>query len=203
VLGATADPATPLSNGLSVYRHLADGYMVTEQGGPHVIFGWGNACPDDLVTSYLVDGVLPDKRETICDGVVTSEYVPLSPLNAADFENPLKALDAAYTDIYYLPEYYYWDMTTPTTTGCPFGGILAFVPFDSGNTFTFADCTFSEGFIMTGTGTYNSDEDTFSLDVNVTGLAKGPLHYSRQSDGSIHVIGTYGDQTIDLKDTGK
>ncbi len=107
VLGATADPATPLSNGLSVYQHLADGYMVTEQGGPHVIFGWGLACPDDLVTAYLVDGTPPSQRETTCDGVVTKEYVPLSPLSAAGFENPLKALEAAYTEIYYLPEYYY------------------------------------------------------------------------------------------------
>ncbi len=56
---------------------------------------------------------------------------------------------------------------------------------------------------MTGIGAYNSNEDTFSLDVNVTGLAEGSLHYSRQSDGSIRVTGTYGDQTIDLQDTGK
>jgi hypothetical protein len=129
--------------------------------------------------------------------------VPLSPLNGADFENPLKALEAAYTEIYYLPEYYYWDGTTPTTIGCPFSGTLAFASSDSGNTFTLAECAFSEGFVMTGIGAYNSNEDTFSLDVNVTGLAEGSLHYSRQSDGSIQVTGTYGDQTIDLKDTEK
>ncbi len=41
VLGATADPATPISNGQSVFGRLADGYMITETGGPHVIFGWG------------------------------------------------------------------------------------------------------------------------------------------------------------------
>jgi pimeloyl-ACP methyl ester carboxylesterase len=203
VLGATADPATPLSNGLSVYQHLADGYMVTEMGGPHVIFGWGHAFPDDLVTAYLVDGTLPDQRETTCDGVVTSEYVPLSPLNAADFENPLKAMEATYTEIYYLPEYYYWDGTTPTTTGCPFSGTMTFAPSDSGEAFTLVECAFSEGFVMTGTGAHNYDEDTFSLDVNVTGLAEGPLHYLRQSDGSIQVTGKYGNQTIDLKDTGQ
>ena len=203
VLGATADPATPLSNGLSVYQHLANGYMVTEQGGPHVIFGWGNACPDDLVTAFLVDGTLPAQRETTCDGVVTRAYVPVSPLNAAEFENPLKTLDAAYTEIYYLPEYYYWDGTTPTSIGCPFGGTLGFEASDTGNSFSLADCAFTAGFVMTGTGDYNSNEDSFALDVNVTGLAEGPLHYSRQSDGTIQVTGKYGDQTIDLKDTGK
>jgi pimeloyl-ACP methyl ester carboxylesterase len=47
VLGATADPATPVSNGEQVYGHLADGYLITTQGGPHVIFGRGNPCPDN------------------------------------------------------------------------------------------------------------------------------------------------------------
>jgi pimeloyl-ACP methyl ester carboxylesterase len=36
VLGATADPATPVGNGLAVYRRLSDGYLFTQQGGPHV-----------------------------------------------------------------------------------------------------------------------------------------------------------------------
>jgi pimeloyl-ACP methyl ester carboxylesterase len=203
VLGATADPATPLSNGLSVFQHLADGYMVTEQGGPHIIFGWGLSCVDDLVTAYLVDGTLPEQRETTCEGVVTWDYVPLSPLNAADFENPLKALDAAYVDIYYLPEYFYWDANTPTTIGCPFGGTLAFEPSDSGDVFSLAGCSFSEEFIMTGAGLYNYDEDLFSLDVHVSGLAEGLLSYNHLSDGSIQVTGTYKNQTINLEETGK
>ena len=66
VLGATADPATPYGNGVAVFSRLADGYLVTQQDGPHVIFGRGNACPDDLVTAFLVDGRRPDERRTIC-----------------------------------------------------------------------------------------------------------------------------------------
>ena len=41
VLNATTDPATPYSGAQSVYSNLTDGYLVTEVGGPHVIFGWG------------------------------------------------------------------------------------------------------------------------------------------------------------------
>jgi pimeloyl-ACP methyl ester carboxylesterase len=203
VLGATADPATPLSNGISVFQHLVDGYLITEQGGPHVIFGWGNACPDDLVTNFLVDGTQPEQRETTCEGVVTKKYVPLSPLSAVDFANPLKALDAVFTDFYYLPEYYYWDLVTPTTVGCPFGGTFLFKSTDSGEDFTLQDCVFSDGFIMNGTGAYNYNDEIFSLDVSVTGLSAGLLTYSRQGDGSIQATGTYGGQTIDLKDAGK
>lgn len=34
VLGATADPATPVHNGVNVYEHLDDGYLITQEGGP-------------------------------------------------------------------------------------------------------------------------------------------------------------------------
>jgi pimeloyl-ACP methyl ester carboxylesterase len=203
VLGATADPATPLSNGISVFQHLADGYMVTEQGGPHIIFGWGLACPDDLVTAYLVEGTLPGQRETICEGVVTREFVPLFALHAADYADPLKTMDAVYLDIYYLPEYYYWDWTTPTTTGCALGGSLAFEPSDTGDAFTLTECAFSEGFIITGTGLYNYDEDSFMMDVQISGLTEGQLQYTRLTDGSIQVSGTFNNQTIDLMETGQ
>jgi hypothetical protein len=54
-----------------------------------------------------------------------------------------------------------------------------------------------------GTGEYNSEEDSFSPEVNVSGLAEWTLNYSRQRDKSISAIGNYGDQSIDLKDTGK
>ena len=79
VLGATADPATPVSHGINVYQHLADGYLITTEGGPHVTFGYGNECPDALVTDFLVNDVVPRERETICEGVVADDYVPLAP----------------------------------------------------------------------------------------------------------------------------
>ena len=83
VLGATADPATPISHGINVYQHLADGYLITKQGGPHVIFGWGNECPDALVTDFLVNDVVPAQRETVCEGFVADDYVPIAPRSAS------------------------------------------------------------------------------------------------------------------------
>ena len=55
VLGAIADPATPVSNGQAVFSRLSDGYLVTQEGGPHIIFGRGVSCVDDLVTDFLVN----------------------------------------------------------------------------------------------------------------------------------------------------
>ncbi len=155
VLGATADPATPISNGQSVFSNLADGYLVTETGGPHVIFGWGVSCVDDLVTAFLVDDQVPVERETTCKGDVISEFLPLAPLDAAEFADPLGALSSVDDEIYYLPEYYYWDLTTPTVVGCPFGGSFSFESSAAGENLAFSKCAFSDGFVMTGRGIYD------------------------------------------------
>ncbi len=91
VLGATADPATPVSHGINVYQHLADGYLITTQGGPHVTFGYGNECPDALVTDFLVNDIVPAQRETTCEGIVVDDYVPVAPRLATSFHTPEEA----------------------------------------------------------------------------------------------------------------
>ena len=197
VMVGTADPATPIGNAHRIVEHLADGYLVVEEGGPHVIFGWGNACVDDLVTAYLVDDELP-ARQTNCEGVVIDPYLPLAPEEAAAFADPLEAMLSVDDEIYYLPEYYYWDLETPSGIGCPYGGRLAFEPSDVGEQFTFEGCAFSRGFVMTGTGEYDYDEESFSLQVLVAGLASGELLYVREADGSLQVTGEYGGVAVDL-----
>ncbi len=52
VMGATLDPATPWANGERIAGYAGDtAYRIVKPGGPHVIFGRGEACPDDLVTA--------------------------------------------------------------------------------------------------------------------------------------------------------
>jgi pimeloyl-ACP methyl ester carboxylesterase len=198
VLGATADPATPLSNGQSVFSRLADGYLVTETGGPHVIFGWGLSCVDELVTAYLVDDQLPAQRQTTCEGEVARAFLPLAPLNAAEFSDPLQALSSVDDELYYLPEYYYWDLETSTSIGCPFGGTYLFESSEIGEAYTITNCAFSAGFVMTGSGAYDYNEGIFSLDVTVTGLAEGSLIYTRDYYDLRTVNGSYDGQAVDL-----
>ena len=53
---------------------------------------------------------------------------------------------------------------------------------------------------MTGSGSYNYDEELFTLEVDVTGLKDGSLVFTRDGNGSVHVTGTYGTETIDLSE---
>lgn len=199
VLNGTADPATPYEGAKSVFQHLEDGYFVTETGGPHVIFGWGVSCVDDLVTAFLVDDEVP-ARETTCDGIVADEFVPLAPLHASDFSDPIEALASVDDEIYYLPEYYYWDYETPTSVGCPFGGTFTFEPSDDGEKFTFTNCAFSDGFVLTGEGIYNYDEELLTLNVSISGIARGTLIYTRDADYNLSVTGEYDGAEVNLSE---
>ncbi len=198
VLGSTADPATPYSNALSVYQMLDDGYLITQVDGPHVIYGWGNRCVDDPVTAFLVGGITPAKRETTCSGPLIEVFVPLAPRAADQFTDPLDALASIDDEIYYLPEYYYWDLITPVAVGCPYGGTFIFAPSAEGETLTFDACSFSRGFVITGTGSYNYDDDLFVLEVEVTGTAEGVLTYRRNYLGRLTLTGVYDGEEINL-----
>jgi hypothetical protein len=200
VLNATTDPATPYSGAQSVYSNLVNGYLVTEVGGPHVIFGWGLECVDSLVTEFLVEDKMPTQRETVCEGVVADAFAPLALADAADYASPLEALVAADNEINYLPEYYYISSTTARAIACPYGGTFAFDSGDTSDLFTFAACAFSSGFAITGSGSYNYDDGSFILEVDVTGLKDGSLTYIRDSEGSLHVTGTYGGEAVDLSE---
>ena len=178
VLTSTADPITPAGQGKSVFERLADGYLVTTQGGPHGTFAWGYPCPDELVTRFLVAGETPDARESTCPGRLADAYVPLAPARAAAFKNAQAALASAETEITYLPEYYYWDGVTPTSVGCPVGGgTMRMRESRNGYRFVFRRCGFTRGVLLTGTGSYDSNRDRFVLDVTLTGRFDGRFRY--------------------------
>ena len=195
VLNATADPATPLSNAISVFERLDDGYLITQEGGPHVIFGWGNACPDDLVTRFLVTGRTPKHRVTNCEGVTVEEYVPVSPTDASEFVDLLDAFGWTETEINYLPEYYYWDGFTPTQVGCPLGGTLAFESDDERNFYTLDGCSFANDLIMTGAGSYHFDRDRFILTVSLEGRWDCDVRYRRIGDRTV-ITGKCGGKIV-------
>jgi pimeloyl-ACP methyl ester carboxylesterase len=197
VLNATLDPATPAAGGRRVFERLADGYLIEMDGGPHIIFGRGDACVDDIVTNFLVDDELPADRVTQCEGVVADDFIAVAPTDASAFETPLDAMNAVYDTINNLPEYYYWDYSTLTVIGCTYGGTLAFSPSFEGHQFRLSDCAFSEGWAMTGNGTVNDEAGSFRLDVQITGEAEGLLIYTVDADGNASVSGTYDSKSVE------
>jgi pimeloyl-ACP methyl ester carboxylesterase len=184
VLGATADPATPVNNGIQVYQHLADGYLITTEGGSHVTFGYGNECPDALVTDFLVNDAVPAERETVCEGQVVDPYVPVAPANAKAFSDPAEAFSAMETEIFYLPEFFYWDGYTPTSVGCTYGGTLEFQTNDDGTKYLYKlnRCELTANFSVTGPAAYNLEKDRFVLYAKTTGRWACDIKYVRTGD---------------------
>jgi pimeloyl-ACP methyl ester carboxylesterase len=197
VLGATADVYTPVGNGERVYENLDDGYLITTDGGAHITYGWGNACPDEIVVAFLAEDQMPDERETRCEGTIADDYVANAPAEAASYADPLEALNAVYNEIYYTPQYYYWDGETSTSMGCVYGGSFTFEATDEGQEFQFNQCAFSKGFAMTGTGLSSDGVSDFALDVEVSGDAEGTLSYVYDGEGTT-VSGDYAGEAVDL-----
>jgi len=200
VLGATTDPATPVQNGERVFSHLDDGYLITAEGGAHVIFNRYDSCPDDIIKDYLVDGKKPAQRQTSCEATIATPYIPLAPSSVRSFDTPLQIMDAVYNEIFYMPDYYYWNGNTLTLAACTTGGVIGFSPsLDNGDQFRLSDCAFFNGFNMTGTGRYK--DKVFTLEVRIGGFENGSLTYTKGADGKITVKGEYAGQQVDLSDT--
>jgi len=200
VLVSSTDPATPYGNGVSVFNALEDAYLIVDDGGPHVLFGRGDLCPDTAITNFMIDGITPDARQFVCDNgqQVIRPYIPLNPINAGEFENGVQFMRALEDEINALPEYYNWDVWTTTSIGCPYGGRFTFEATDNGEAFSFADCAFFNGAVMNGDGEYIWGE-TFSLNISVTGDVSGDLEYVRDEAAEMYtVIGTFNGETVEV-----
>ena len=109
----------------------------------------------------------PERRRTTCPGYLVDDYVPIAPVDAGSFAGTEDALASAETEISYLPEYYYWDGVEPSATGCGQGGTLGLTGDGVTYRFDLDRCAFSNGFAMTGRGSYDSAVDRFELHVRV------------------------------------
>lgn len=126
ILAATADPITPPTHAHRVferYRSVTDTYLVETQDGPHVTFGRGWPCPDDIVIDLLVYGTRPSAAQTTCSGEIAIPYLAFP--DAAGGDDPL-AFRAAALDLELLahPDYWSWDGVEPLVIGCRYGGRL-------------------------------------------------------------------------------
>lgn len=204
VLNATLDPATPFEEGKFVADHLADGYHIYVEGGIHSIYGYGNDCPDQYITDFLVNGTLPTEREIICTDWETSlysDYVPNLPVSISDFGNPLEMLRALDDNFYYLPEVYYGDWQELETIGCNYGGSYSFGTTNIGTEYKFNKCSMVKGLVLNGSGLLNFDTRIFTLTVEISGSKKGNLVYTFDyNEFTATTKGEYDGEKIDLSE---
>ncbi len=59
VVGTTNDPATPYAWSQSLAEQLSSGVLITREGEGHTGYNKGNACVDDAVEAYFLDGTVP------------------------------------------------------------------------------------------------------------------------------------------------
>lgn len=201
VLNAKLDPATPFEDGKAVFEHLDNGYHIYGEGGIHSIFGWGNACPDNYVTDFLVNGALPEQREIVCEewADTISTYVanPPQTLKGVDLMDAFTAID---DNLFYLPDFYYSDNSEETSVGCDLGGTFTFGPDanESAVNLTFDQCALIKGLALTGSGSFDLNSGLMTYDVDVSGDKAGHLIYTyNYATGDSSLQGEYGGEKID------
>ena len=111
----------------------------------------------------------------------------------------LETFHAIDSEIQLQPEYFYGYFEEDVTVACPYGGTFTFGPSDVGEAYTFDNCAYTQGFALTGTGSYNYETGIVTFDTQVSGAKEGDLVYTNNyADGTSSVTGEYGGEQIDL-----
>jgi pimeloyl-ACP methyl ester carboxylesterase len=205
VLNGDHDPITPITMAYDVLDNAKNAYGIFMQGGPHVIWGRGLACPDSIVQALLYDGTLPVAREQLCQQDSVGDYTPLTLTDPAQMTDPLTVARAVETELFAYSPLANWDGDHPTTFGCPLGGTLTAAPSDSGSDFAFADCRFWPDLTFSGTGVevnMDAPDDSLTLTLNIAGPQSGELTYlHRTKDEAYSLTGTWNGQPASLPRT--
>ena len=128
VLGADDDPITPIEGAHAIADRLTDGYLIRTSGGPHVTFGRGDACVNDPIDAFLLEGRRPTTRSLDCPGVVAGPYFAVGPTSEAGLGDALGAMVAVEDDVFADPAYVLWDGHAEVRFGCLAGGFVAITP---------------------------------------------------------------------------
>jgi pimeloyl-ACP methyl ester carboxylesterase len=196
VLTSTTDPATPIANAMRIFGRLSDAWFIQAVGGPHVIFAWGQACPDDIITQWLTEGTPPAARVTTCPWDLADPYVPNAEPKASAYRNALDLMTSVDDQIFNTNDFANRYDGEPLPLGCDFGGTLTYAPTDAGTGVTLDACEFTPDLALTGKGATNDQAGSFVLDV--TGLGD-TLHYQRDGAGGTSVSGTFNGKKVSLK----
>lgn len=202
VLNGENDPITPVSMAYSVLDGARNAYGVFLQGGPHVIWGRGLACPDSIVQALLYDGTLPAAREQVCEQDPIAAYTPLTLTDPAQKAEPFAVARAIETELLRYIPLANWTGDHPGSYGCPLGGTILAAPADRGTEFVFTGCSFWTDLTFDGSAvevSMDDPDDGITLDITVTGAHQGDLTYlHRTTDQAFSLSGTWNGQPATL-----
>jgi pimeloyl-ACP methyl ester carboxylesterase len=177
ILNGEADPITPPSMAYSVLDEARNAYGVFIQNGPHVIWGRGLACPDEIVYDLMIDGKSPAATEQLCKQGFLDNYLPLTLSDAAGKSDAFAVARAVESELALSIPYSRWDGFTPMTFACDHGGRIAVTGSEGGTALRFTDCRFWPDVTVNGTGLQTSGgrHDDMVLTLGITGPSSGDL----------------------------
>jgi pimeloyl-ACP methyl ester carboxylesterase len=180
ILNADTDPITPITMSYSIFDHAKNAYMVMMRNGPHVIWGRGLACPDEIVFSLMFDGTRPEAQEQVCIQDFIGTYTPLTLTDMSSTGNPFQLAQAVETEIKQSPELGNWDGSDPMSVGCDFGGAIEVSASEEGTAYNFTKCAWWPNIVLDGSGTQideGAENVGLTLDLSVSGLHRGQITY--------------------------
>ncbi len=193
ILNSDTDPITSIPMAYSVFDNVRHGSIVVMQGGPHVIWGRGLACPDRTVSQLIFGGTLPPAPIQLCRQDFLGPYIPLTsigstmPIDAFGLGRAIEAELDASTD------FAGWSYSDVLEFTCDHGGRIKAMPTDLGAELQLTGCAMWPSLTLYGdaTITYADDgSDILTLDLDVLGSTKGHFTYtSDQSAGTAWVEG--------------
>jgi pimeloyl-ACP methyl ester carboxylesterase len=180
ILAGDADAATPIANARAVFARVPGASMVTVRGGPHVAYGWGEACVDEVVTRWMVDGRVPEPGNRTCDQTVLDTYYVVDVVDryASDNGNDIAWGVVAGIDSAMMSSG--WDGGGGLRVGCSHGGTLTMRPTQGDEyvrRFRMDDCRIWPDVAVSGLAVYSdtTDEWGWEMTLEVDGAHSGDL----------------------------
>jgi pimeloyl-ACP methyl ester carboxylesterase len=181
VLVATTDPITPVENAIRIANRLTKATVIIQTGGPHVIFGWGLACPDQPVADFMVSGKKFSGPLVTCPGSVTDPYVRIARSAVDDYGSARAFADSLADQVLNTNDYVDLLDADPITLGCDYGGTLRYTPGSTGTKLALGGCAFTAGLATNGSGAVDGDGG-ITLRLVLPG---GTIRYARDADGKV------------------
>jgi pimeloyl-ACP methyl ester carboxylesterase len=201
VMNSNTDPITPIPQAYAVFNNAKNAHMVVMQNGPHVIYGWGLACPDVIVSNLIANGTAPDADVQLCEQDLVGGYAGLTLTDPLGFADPLAVARGVEAELLQLPELTSWDANGSVAAGCNHGGTVTEAETDEGYSYAFSGCQMWPGLVVDGTGTeiwVDGDMQSLTLALDVSGPHAGMVTYmTNPMTEAWSISGTYDGKPLE------